>query len=115
MKNDQALLTTQAFSKLSGLSVSAVTKRLRNGTIQGQKVSGRWRIPKDQLSALQSDATAAGVCSVTDFAARTYLTEAGVKKWLSAGRLTGRRDTQGNWQVDLANLDRPEIGHLVRR
>lgn len=51
---------------------------------------------------------------IADFAARTYLTEFGVTQWLKNGRLTGKRDERGNWQVDAANLDHPHIKRLLR-
>ena len=45
----------------------------------------------------------------------TYLTEKGVRQWLASGRLSGRLDPGGKGVVDAANLDRPELRHLIRK
>jgi len=42
-------ISTSEFSSLSGLSVSQVSKLLREGTIKGVKESGKWMISKSQL------------------------------------------------------------------
>lgn len=52
--------------------------------------------------------------SVSEFAAMTFLTDYGVTQWLKRGRLRGRKDGKGIWQVDAANLDQPHVKHLVR-
>jgi excisionase family DNA binding protein len=51
---------------------------------------------------------------ISEFAALTYLTEYGVTQWLTKGRLTGRQDENGIWQVDASNLDHPHIKRLLR-
>jgi len=53
-------------------------------------------------------------CGIAQFAEMTYLTEQGVLNWLKQGRLTGRQDSNGEWQVDAANLEVPDIKRLVR-
>ena len=52
--------------------------------------------------------------SVSEFAEMTFLTDYGVMQWLKIGRLSGRQDEKGNWQVDSANLEKPHLKHLVR-
>lgn len=52
--------------------------------------------------------------SIAEFAAMTYLTEKGVRDWLKQGRLAGRQDQKGDWLVDAANLDKPDVKRLVR-
>jgi hypothetical protein len=42
-------ISTSEFSKLSGLSVSQVSKLLRHGKIKGIKESGKWMISRNQL------------------------------------------------------------------
>jgi len=42
-------ISTSEFSSLSGLSVSQVSKLLREGTIKGVKESGKWMISRSQL------------------------------------------------------------------
>lgn len=52
--------------------------------------------------------------SVAEFADMTYLTEFGVKEWLKQGRLTGRQAAGGEWQVDPASLESPDVKRLLR-
>jgi hypothetical protein len=52
---------------------------------------------------------------VETFAQMTYLTEKGVHLWLKIGRLSGSTGTDGKVRVDAANLDRPELQHLIRK
>ena len=42
-------ISTSEFSSLSGLSVSQVSKLLREGKIKGVKESGKWMISRSQL------------------------------------------------------------------
>ena len=39
----------------------------------------------------------------------TYLTELGVGQWLKQGRLTGQQNEKGDWLIDAANLQVPDI------
>ena len=52
--------------------------------------------------------------SVNEFADMTYLTENGVMEWLQRGLLKGRQDAKGNWQVETANLEDPNVKRVVR-
>jgi hypothetical protein len=49
-----------------------------------------------------------------EFVSMTYLTASGVKKWLKQGRLTGSQDGSGQWMIDAANLEVPDVKRLVR-
>jgi len=53
--------------------------------------------------------------SVAEFAELTYLTEYGVAEWLKNGLLSGQRDANGDWQIDAANLEVPNVKRLVRQ
>lgn len=130
-ENDTTLSTAQ-FSERSGLSVSTVAKMLREGKLRGEKRGGRWAIFASELdnrkeaagsattaapspAAVSSTPAAAGESYPIDvFVRMTYLTEKGVRRFLSAGRLTGGVDDQGRVVVDAANLKRPELKHLIR-
>jgi len=57
---------------------------------------------------------AAKAYSIAEFAAMTYLTETGVTQWLKQGRLVGRQNDQGEWLIESANLDVPDVKRLVR-
>ena len=52
--------------------------------------------------------------TVAEFAGMTYLTEFGVKEWLKQGRLTGQQSAGGEWQVEAANLEIPDVKRLIR-
>ena len=52
--------------------------------------------------------------TVAEFAGMTYLTEFGVKEWLKQGRLTGQQAAGGEWQIDAANLELPDVKRMVR-
>lgn len=132
MTDNANTLTTAEYAERSGLSVSTVTRMLRTGTLNGEKRSGKWVIFDDGGDARQADtrtapekplAPAAGAsakqadgntCSIEAFARLTYLTEKGVRRFLADGRLTGGVDQNGQTVVDAANLQRPEIKHLIR-
>ncbi len=112
MTENSTLLTTRQFSSLTGLSVSTITRLLREDKIQGAKTSGKWMIPENQVqsAAVQkirvnppgglpnktqtpepAESTRAGkTYRVSEFAAMTYLRESGVIQWLKNGRLKGR-------------------------
>jgi len=132
-------LSTREFSRLSGMSMSTVRQKIRQGKIKAVKSSGNWQIPEDQLeaSAVQEAAGASppgaarkspakkkepaepdrrspGRFSVGDFSARTYLTEHGVIQYLKQGRLKGAQDENGHWWVDASNLQNPALQHLLR-
>jgi len=66
--------------------------------------------PKDNTAK----AKAGKMYTVAEFAGMTYLTEFGVKEWLKQGRLTGRQAAGGEWQVEAANLEIPNVKRLVR-
>ena len=127
MGASKQLLTTKEFADQSGLPVSKVTKLLRDGRLQGHKKSGKWMIPSSELEsnakpaapkAQVAPAAAAPQAgrnfSVPEFSAMTYLTEHGVRNWLKAGKLKGTQAENGEWQVDAASLEDPNIKRLVR-
>ena len=49
-----------------------------------------------------------------DFVSMSYLTANGVKEWLKQGRLTGSQDGSGQWLIDAANLEVPDVKRLLR-
>lgn len=130
-------LTTREYADRSGLSVSKITKLLRDGGIKGQKVAGKWLIPASELdkapqttppapqkqltpkpaAASTTTATASRKhqqYSVAEFSAQTYLTEKGVRDWLKKGILKGTLSANGQWRIDAVNLEAPHIKHLLR-
>jgi len=131
MGPNEPLLTAKEFASRSGLPVAQVTKMLRENKIEGHKQSGKWMIPASALentgeapppAAPQKAAPAKTAppvqaprsMSVSEFSAKTYLTEAGVIQWLKNSRLKGTRTAGGEWRVDAASLELPAVKHLLR-
>jgi predicted site-specific integrase-resolvase len=52
--------------------------------------------------------------STAEFVQMTYLTEKGVSEWLKSGQLAGQQNDKGEWRIDAANLEKPNVKHLVR-
>jgi predicted site-specific integrase-resolvase len=134
MAENDKTLTTAEFSQMTGIAVSTITRMLRQKTIRGKKRSGKWAIDESELRhtavVTQKDpgARSAGVdpadiapaaapqtYDVEAFVQMTFLTEKGVRQWLKTGRLSGRTGADGKLRVDAANLDRPELRHLIRK
>lgn len=136
MVENKTLISTKAFAERTGIPVTVITRLLREGRIDGTKRSGKWAIPANQTDLpLVRELRGGGkrtepqpddpqtrpravsgdrFLSVAEVAERTYLTETGVVQWLRAGRITGRRDAAGNWQVDADSLNRPHVKRLMR-
>lgn len=142
-KKSQAL-STREFSDMTGISISIVTRLVREGKIKGVKISGKWLIDQEEINAEtvkslsktvrpQEDSgtgrTSAALernekkrpskpsdrtYSVAEFSDLTYLTEKGVEEFLKSGRLQGARDDKGNWRVGHENLQNSNIRHLIR-
>lgn len=134
-------LTASEFAKKAGISASKVTQLIRDGKIKAEKKGNKWMIAPDQLkpeigkkpskplkteTKKKSSApdpqkktvaakTASGKAfSIGAFSEMTYLTERGILEWLRIGRLKGRQNNAGEWQVDASNLETPDIKRLLR-
>jgi uncharacterized Ntn-hydrolase superfamily protein len=129
-KTDKSI-TTAEYSKQTGLSVSTITKMLRQGKLVGEKRKGKWAIAISELKNKSAEnrnqeAETTGTVfpksavsktksfTVEQFAQITYLTEQGVQQWLKTGRLSGSTGVNGAWTVEADNLSRPELSHLIR-
>jgi predicted site-specific integrase-resolvase len=133
MTGNDKTLTTAEFSQKTGISVSTITQMLRLNKLRGEKRSGKWAIDESELQnaaiaskekrgistarpgpAYNMPSVAKKAYDIETFVEMTYLTEKGVRRWLKSGRLSGSTDANGKVLVDAANLDRPELKHLVR-
>jgi predicted site-specific integrase-resolvase len=135
MAKSDSLLTTREFAQQAGVSAGTVSKWLRQGTINGEKKSGKWYVLAAELSkvtrspgnpssasgqsvsrpAAASAKTAEGKSfTIQEFSDMTYLTPYGVEKWLQEGRLEKTVDSEGQIRVDGSNLDNPNIKRLLR-
>lgn len=138
MTENEMTLTTVEYSELTGMSIATITQLLRQGKLHGEKRCGKWAIyhsarqEMNQATSCASNppngttgatfdnpppamAKAEKSYDVKTFAQLTYLTENGVQQWLKIGRLSGSTDAGGQVLVDAANLDRPELQHLLRK
>jgi excisionase family DNA binding protein len=134
MTENAKTLTTGEFSKITGMPVSTLTRMLRQGRIRGEKRGAKWAIFENEVHNVTAAAAQKKASSSSDFgpifeapvssgktydikafSKMTYLTEKGVRQWLASGRLTGRLNPGGEGVVDAANLDRPELRHLIRK
>lgn len=133
MSSSIKYLTTGEYAKQAGISASTVSKWLRSGKLKGEKQNGKWVIPVDQAeSETPSPSTApensrpkstetktapstrGQFYSIEKFSAMTYLTEFGVEKWLTQGRLKGVKDSSGQWQVSADSLQLSHVQRLLR-
>jgi hypothetical protein len=72
------------------------------------------RATKSVSTAKGLEDTAGRAYTVSEFVEITYLTEFGVERWLKQGRLTGQQNEKGDWLIDTANLQVPDVKRLVR-
>jgi hypothetical protein len=86
----------------------------KTGNSAGKKTAVNKPAPTQQDKPAKAKTTAGKMYAVAEFAGMTYLTEFGVKEWLKQGRLTGQQAAGGEWQVDAANLEVPDVKRLVR-
>ena len=140
MATKSQLLTTGEFASKAGITAAKVSKLIRDGKIKAEKKSGKWMISSSELEAVKglskkskpspkkktpksapkkdkpaaTKPSAAKTIPLADFVNMTYLTEAGVKDWLRQGRLKGLQNETGEWLIDAANLEVPDIKRLVR-
>ena len=70
--------------------------------------------PPKKAKPAKAKTSAAKTISLADFVSMTYLTENGVKEWLKQGRLTGLQADSGEWMIEAANLEVPDIKRLMR-
>jgi len=70
--------------------------------------------PPKKAKPAKAKTSAAKTIPLTDFVSMTYLTENGVKKWLKQGRLTGLQADSGEWMIEAANLELPDVKRLMR-
>jgi excisionase family DNA binding protein len=103
------------------LDAKAVKKALKPGKPSPKKNVATTKSKKAQSKAKKSTPakveSAAGAdksFSIAEFAQMTYLTEKGVSAWLKGGQLAGQQNDKGDWRIDAANLEKPNVKRLVR-
>jgi len=100
------------------LKAKAMLGSIKPGNKTAGKKTGKSSGKKERVhksAPTKKDKPAKGkMYTVAEFAGMTYLTEFGVKEWLQQGRLTGQHAAGGEWQIDAANLELPDVKRLVR-
>ena len=106
-------LKTEALKNSSKIAKKASGEKVVKGSGNKKTVKKPATAQMDEPGKLK---TAGGkMFSVAEFAAMTYLTEFGVLEWLKKGRLRGQRNAGGEWEVEAANLETPDVKRLLRQ
>jgi len=95
-------LSTREFSRLSGLSVSAVTQRIREGKIKAVKSSGRWQIPEDQLETSAGQPTAGTPSAAA--AKKSSATEKAAKKSTATKKSAAASSAQPSGRISVGDF-----------
>lgn len=98
---------------VQALTASAPPAAIPKAAKPVKKNSGPASMPKPSTST-PSASVSTKTYSVSEFVEMTFLTDFGVMQWLKSGRLSGRQDEKGAWQVDASNLEQSHVKHLVR-
>jgi hypothetical protein len=103
------------------LQAKAVQGPDKGGKSTAKKKTVKTSHKKAATSATKTVSAAKGIedsagraYTVSEFVEMTYLTELGVGQWLKQGRLTGQQNEKGDWLIDAANLQEPNIRRLLR-
>jgi len=83
-------------------------------TVKPAKKKATVQKPAPTQKDKPAEAAAGKMYTVAEFAGLTYLTEFGVTEWLKQGRLNGQQVTGGEWKIDAASLELPNVKRLVR-
>ena len=94
--------------------VSSGAKKAAAPATKVKKAAPDKKAPAPEKRAAPKPTKAAKFFTVAEFADMTYLTEFGVMRWLKEGKLKGQQDEKGEWQIDAANLEVPNVKRLVR-
>lgn len=103
------------------LQTNAVQRPGKGSTPKPKKITAKAPQKRTVVKAAKSASPKKEVASlagraytVSEFVEMTYLTEFGVRQWLKQGRLKGQQSEKGDWLIDAANLQAPNVKRLVR-
>jgi len=105
-------LKAKAVKDLSKPGKPAAKKK--NAAPAEKKAGAKKSSPSKKEKPIADKKAASKTYTLAEFVAMSYLTEFGVKEWLKQGRLTGRQGAGGEWEIDAANLERPDVKRLLR-
>jgi hypothetical protein len=86
----------------------------KTATHMDKKTAAKKPSPPKKEKPIKEKKSAAKTYTLAEFVGMTYLTEFGVKEWLKQGRIAGKQGAGGEWELDAANLDLPDIKRLLR-
>ena len=109
---DPSQLNTKAVKELNRTGKPAAKKK--TATPKEKKSAAEKPSPPKKEKPLKEEKSAGKTYTLAEFAGMTYLTEFGVKEWLKQGRLTGKQGAGGEWKIDAANLEVPDVKRLLR-
>ena len=105
-------LNAKAVKALNRTGQPAAKKKTAT-PVQKKAAAKKPSAPKKE-KPLEAEKSAAKAYTLAEFVGMTYLTEFGVREWLKQGRLTGRQGAGGEWEIDAANLELPDVKRLLR-
>ena len=89
-------------------------KKKASKSVPKKAAAAKKSAPPKKAKPAKARTSAAKTIPLADFVSMTYLTENGVKEWLKQGRLTGLQADSGEWMIEAANLEVPDIKRLMR-
>ena len=93
---------------------AAAAKKSASPKKSTKQTAAKKPTPPKKAKPVKAKAPKGKAIALAEFVSMTYLTENGAIEWLKQGRLTGSQDGSGQWMIDAANLEVPDIKRLVR-
>ena len=89
-------------------------KKKASKAVPKKSAAAKKSAPPKKAKPAKAKTSTAKPIPLADFVSMTYLTENGVKEWLKQGRLTGLQADSGEWMIEAANLELPDVKRLMR-
>ena len=89
-------------------------KKKTSKSVPKKAAAAKKSAPPKKATPAKAKTSTAKTIPLADFVNMTYLTENGVKEWLKQGRLTGLQADSGEWMIEAANLELPDVKRLIR-
>ena len=89
-------------------------KKKASKAVPKKSAAAKKSAPPKKAKPAKAKTSTAKPIPMADFVSMTYLTENGVKEWLKQGRLTGLQADSGEWMIEAANLELPDVKRLMR-
>ncbi len=89
-------------------------KKKTSKSVPKKAAAAKKSAPPKKATPAKAKTSTAKTIPLADFVNMTYLTENGVKEWLKQGRLAGLQADSGEWMIEAANLELPDVKRLIR-